>query len=37
MNTATGKALAEKRHRFMEEFLRVFFEEWEEGERPDDR
>jgi len=31
MNTATGKALAERRHRFMEQYLSVFFEEWEEG------
>jgi uncharacterized protein len=31
MNTATGKALAEKRHRFMEDYLRRFFEEWEGG------
>lgn len=29
MNTATGKAMAEKRHQFMEEFLRRFYEEWE--------
>jgi uncharacterized protein len=29
MNTASGSALAEKRHRFMEEYLRHFFEEWE--------
>ena len=31
MNTATGKAMAEARHRFMEEYLRRFFEEWEGG------
>jgi uncharacterized protein len=29
MNTATGKAMAEERHRFMEEFLRRFSGEWE--------
>lgn len=29
MNTATGKAIAERRHRFMEEYVRQFFEEWE--------
>jgi uncharacterized protein len=31
MNTATGKAIAEKRHRFMEDYLRRFCEEWEGG------
>jgi uncharacterized protein len=31
MNTAAGKAIAEKRHRFMEEFLRRFYEECEGG------
>jgi uncharacterized protein len=31
MNTATGRAIAEERHRFMEEFLRRFFDEWEGG------
>ena len=31
MNTATGKAMAEERHRFMENYLRQFFEEWEGG------
>ncbi len=31
MNTETGRAIAEKRHRFMEEYLRRFFEEWEGG------
>ena len=31
MNTATGKAMAEDRHRFMEEYLRRFYEEWEGG------
>lgn len=31
MNTATGRAIAEQRHRFMEEFLRRFYEEWEGG------
>ncbi len=29
MNTATGRAIAEARHRFMEEYLRRFYEEWE--------
>ena len=29
MNTATGRAMAEERHQFMEEYLRRFFEEWE--------
>lgn len=29
MNTATGKAIAEQRHRFMEGFLKQFYEEWE--------
>lgn len=33
MNTPTGRAIAEKRHQFMEEFLRRFFDEWE-GESP---
>ena len=28
MNTPTGKRLAEERHRFMEDFLARFFEEW---------
>jgi uncharacterized protein len=31
MNTATGKAIAKKRHEFMEDFLRRFYEEWEGG------
>jgi uncharacterized protein len=31
MNTAMGRAIAEARHRFMEEYLRQFFEEWEGG------
>ena len=31
MNTATGRAIAEERHRFMEDYLRRFFEEWEGG------
>ena len=31
MNTATGKAMAEKRQQFMEDFLRRFYEEWEGG------
>jgi len=29
MNTATGKAMAETRHQFMEDYLRRFYEEWE--------
>lgn len=29
MNTPTGRAIAEERHAFMEEFLRRFFVEWE--------
>jgi len=29
MKTATGKKLAEQRHRFMEKYLERFFEEWE--------
>jgi uncharacterized protein len=29
MNTATGRAMAEERHKFTEEYLRRFFEEWE--------
>ena len=29
MNTGAGRAIAEQRHRFMEEFLRRFYEEWE--------
>jgi uncharacterized protein len=33
MNTATGKSIAERRHQFMEEFLREFYEEWQ-GELP---
>jgi len=31
MNTATGRAIAEERHQFMEQFLRQFYEEWEGG------
>ena len=31
MNTVTGRAMAEARHRFMEDYLRRFFEEWEGG------
>ncbi len=29
MNTATGKRIAEERHRFMNLFLEMFFREWE--------
>lgn len=29
MNTSTAKAIAQKRHRFMELYLQQFFEEWE--------
>jgi uncharacterized protein len=29
MNTPTGRALAEKRHQFMEDYLRQFYREWE--------
>ena len=29
MNTATGKALAEERHQFMEQFLKQFYSEWD--------
>jgi uncharacterized protein len=29
MNTATGRAIAEARHQFMEDYLRRFYEEWE--------
>jgi uncharacterized protein len=31
MNTSAGRAIAEARHRFMEEFLKQFFAEWEGG------
>jgi uncharacterized protein len=31
MNTATGSVIAEKRHQFMEDYLRRFDEEWEGG------
>lgn len=30
MNTETAKVMAEKRHRFLEEFLDQFYEEWEQ-------
>lgn len=29
MNTATGRSMAERRHRFMEAFLEEFYREWE--------
>ena len=29
MNTSTGKKIAEKRHRFMEDFLNQFYAEWD--------
>lgn len=29
MNTETGRRIAEKRHRFMEDYLRQFYSEWE--------
>jgi uncharacterized protein len=29
MNTATGRAMADERHRFMKDYLRRFYEEWE--------
>lgn len=29
MNTKTGKAIAEQRHQYMEQFLDEFYEEWE--------
>jgi len=29
MNTATGRAVAEERHQFMEDYLRRFYEEWD--------
>jgi len=28
MNTPSGRALAEERHRFMEDFVRQFLREW---------
>ncbi|MEM6964588.1 MAG: HD domain-containing protein [Bacteroidota bacterium] len=31
MNTATGKAMAQKRHDFMEQYLEQFYAEWEGG------
>lgn len=30
MNTATGRAMAQVRHEFMEDYLRRFYQEWEE-------
>jgi uncharacterized protein len=29
MNTTTGKAIAGKRHQFMVDYLKQFYEEWE--------
>jgi uncharacterized protein len=29
MNTKTGKEIAEQRHKYMEEYLKEFFAEWE--------
>ncbi|HZJ20956.1 MAG TPA: phosphohydrolase, partial [Pricia sp.] len=29
MNTETGKQLAEERHRYMMEYLKQFFKEWD--------
>lgn len=29
MNTATGRAMAERRHQFMEQYLEEFYKEWE--------
>jgi uncharacterized protein len=31
MNTATGRAMAEERHRYMEEFVARFLDEWDAG------
>lgn len=31
MNTTTGRAMAERRHRFMETYLEEFYREWEGG------
>lgn len=31
MNTATGRAIAARRHQFMEDYLREFYTEWEGG------
>jgi uncharacterized protein len=31
MNTATGRAIAETRHQFMQDFLQRFLQEWEGG------
>jgi uncharacterized protein len=31
MNTPAGKAIAQQRHEFMEDYLRRFYEEWEGG------
>jgi uncharacterized protein len=29
MNTATAKKIAEKRHKFIEKFLKEFYREWD--------
>ena len=29
MNTETGRKMAEERHRYMDDYLKEFFDEWE--------
>ena len=36
MHTATARALAEKRHQYMEEFLNQFYAEWDANDHPTD-